>query len=126
VAGQCDGSGKAAVTGQGTDRVRIKTNQLDSDDVAELLTVTLTLIAECTEETKVTISGDQPGNVGPDDVTINCEPPTPSPTPPPTSTPVPASPTPQPPAAPVSTATPVAQVISQVIQPPNTGSAGLR
>jgi hypothetical protein len=87
----------------------------------------MTLIADCDEETVVTISGDQPGNEGPDDVTINCEPPTPTPSPtpiPPTATPVPPSPTPQPPAAPVST--PVAEVISQVIQPPNTGSAGLR
>ena len=123
-AGECDSSGKAAVTGQGTDRVRIKTNQLDTDDTAELLTITLTLVASCEEETVVTISGDQPGNVGPDDVTINCEPPTPTPTPPPTATPLPPTPTSQPPAAPV--ATPVAEVISQVIQPPNTGSAGIR
>ena len=122
--GECDSSGKNAVSGQGTDRVRIKTNQLDTDDTAELLTVTLTLVASCDEETVVTISGDQPGNVGPDDVTINCEPPTPTPTPPPTSTPLPPTPTPQPPAAPV--ATPVAEVISQVIQPPNTGSGGIR
>jgi hypothetical protein len=122
--GECDGTGKNAVLGQGSDRIRIRTNQLDTDDTAELLTVTLTLIANCDEETKVTISGDQPGNVGPDDVTINCEPPTPTPTPPPTTTPLPATPTPQPPAAPV--ATPVAEVISQVIQPPNTGSAGIR
>jgi hypothetical protein len=122
--GECDGSGKDAVSGQGTDRVRVRTNDLDTDDTAELLTVTLTLIANCDEEVKVTVSGDQPGNVGPDDVTINCEPPTPTPTSPPTSTPLPPTATPQPPAAPVST--PVAEVISQVIQPPNTGSAGLR
>ena len=122
--GECDGSGKNAVSGQGTDRIRIKTDQLDTDETAELLTVIMTLIADCDEETVVTISGDQPGNEGPDDVTINCEPPTPTPTPPPTSTPLPPTASPQPPAAPIST--PVAEVISQVIQPPNTGSAGLR
>ena len=124
-AGECDGSGKKAVTGQGTERIRIKTDQLDDDDDAELLTVTLTLIADCNTKTKVTISGDQPGNVGPDDVTINCEPPTPTPLPTATSTPVPPSTaTPQPPAAPVATIT--SQVQGTVIVPPSTGDAGLR
>jgi hypothetical protein len=145
-AGECDGSGKKAVTGQGTDRIRIKTDQLDDDGDAELLTVSLTLIADCNKKTKVTISGDQPGNVGPDDVTINCEPPTPTPMP--TSTPVPTAtpvtcpaangmaptpmatssgftcPLPQPPAAPLATIT--SEVQGSVIVPPSTGSGGLR
>ena len=146
-AGECDGSGTQSVFDQGEDVVRIDTNTLDSDEESELLAVTLTLIASCTEPTAVTISGDQPGNFGPDDVTINCAPappsptatpvathtpsPTPSPTASPTATstpPVPPlatfSPTPQPPAAPPST--PFAQVQSGVIVPPSTGSAGLR
>ena len=137
-AGECDGSGMLSVSGQGEDEVRIDTNTLDGDSDSELLTVSLTLIASCTELTAVTISGDQPGNFGPDDVTINCEPSTPTPTPTvtpnpsatpkPTETPTPqpeATPTwtPQPPAAPVTT--PFAQV-ERIIVPPSTGSAGLR
>jgi len=123
-AGECDGSGKKAVTGQGSERIRIKTDQLDDDENAELLTVTLTLIAHCNAKTKVTISGDQPGNVGPDDVTINCEPPTPTPLPTSTPVPPPSTATPQPPAAPVATIT--SQVQGTVIVPPSTGDAGLR
>jgi hypothetical protein len=140
-AGECDGSGTASVSDQGSDLIRIDTNTLDEDDESELLTVTLTLIATCNKLTAVTISGDQPGNFGPDDVTINCQPATPTPTqtptpnpsatPTPTETPPPPTPTftPQPPAAPVST--PFSQVQTQsvtqpVISPPSTGSAGLR
>jgi hypothetical protein len=143
--GECDSDGIASVLDHGGDRVRIDTDTLDSDDTTELLTVTLTLTATCTEVVTVTISGDQPGNHGPDDVTINCAPATPSPTPTKTPTPTPsptptstASPTPtsttvapsptptftpQPPAAP--TATPLSEILT-IIQPPNTGSAGLR
>ena len=140
-AGECDGSGTASVLDQGDDLVRIDTNTLDEDDESELLTVTLTLIASCDELTAVTISGDQPGNFGPDDVTINCEPATPtptlSPTPNPSATPTPtwtptpsATPTstPQPPAAPTSTPFSEIQtnITQPVITPPTTGSAGLR
>jgi len=139
-AGQCDDDGMASVIEHGGDRVRIDTNTLDSDFDSEILTVSLTLTATCTQVTVVTISADQPGNHGPDDVTINCAPatPTPSPTlsptptatatqtPTPTATPS-VSPTPtftpQPPAAP--TATPFSE-IQTIITPPSTGSAGLR
>lgn len=134
-AGECDGSGLSAVTGQGSEQVRIDTNTLDEDTDTELLTIALTLIADCDQEVAVTVSGDQPGNVGPDDVTINCAPPTPTPTPSPTpsptaeptqtSTPVPdvkaTEEVPAPPAAPVDSAG-----SSTVITPPNTGDAGLR
>jgi hypothetical protein len=127
VAGKCDGSGFAAVSGQGSLTVSIDTAALDTDATSEPLTVTLTLIASCTTSTVVTVSADQPGNVGPDDVTINCTPPTPTPTvtpsPTATSTPLPSS-TPLPP-----TATAVPQVTSSVlgvIAPPNTGNAGLK
>jgi hypothetical protein len=135
--GECDGSGTDSVGDHGGDLVRIDTNTLDEDDNSELLTVTLTLIAFCDEPTALTISGDQPGNFGPDDVTINCAPPEPTPTrtpeptntPAPTETPIPTPTfTPQPPAAPVST--PFAEVQTSIVQPvitpPSTGSAGLR
>jgi hypothetical protein len=149
-AGQCDSSGMASVITHGGAEVRIDTNGLDSDFNTELLTVSLTLTATCSQVTVVTVSGDQPGNVGPDNVTINCAPatPTPSPTPSPTptnsptatpiatntpaptatpansSTPIPTPTfTPQPPAAP--TATPFSE-IQTVIKPPSTGSGGLR
>ena len=143
-AGQCDGSGMNSVFDQGSQSIRIDTNTLDNDSDSELLTVSLTLLASCTEPTHVTVSGDQPGNFGPDDVTINCQPatptatpsPTPSPTASPTNTPTPtpsATPsvtpsptptfTPQPPAAPTST--PFSE-IETLIKPPNTGDAGLR
>jgi hypothetical protein len=150
IAGRCDGTGMGSVIAHGSDQVRIDTNTLDNDFNTELLTVTLTLTATCTEVTTVTISADQPGNHGPDDVTINCAPatPTPSPTPSPTptnsptptpsptntpvvtatpvntSTPIPTPTfTPQPPGAP--TATPFSE-IETVIKPPNTGDGGLR
>ena len=143
-AGECDGSGMKSVYGQGTEQVRIDSNTLDTDNNLEPLTVTLTLIANCDHPTAVTISGDQPGNFGPDDVTINCAPATPSPTPTftpsptpsptPTFTPSPTPPgtasplptstfTPQPPAAPTST--PFSE-IETIIKPPNTGSGGLK
>lgn len=123
VAGKCDGSGIAAVSGQGTKSINLDTTVVDNDTERELLTVTLTLIASCTTATTVTVSADQPGNVGPDDVTINCVPPTntPTPTATPTSTPVPTS-TPLP-----NTPLPPPTVISEVlgIRPPNTGDAGI-
>lgn len=142
--GECDDDGMGSVIEHGGEEVRINTNSLDSDSNSELLTVLLTLTASCSEVTAVTISGDQPGNHGPDDVTINCAPatPTPSPTPSPTPTKTPtqtptpsATPsvtpspsptptfTPQPPGAP--TATPFSE-IQTIIKPPNTGGAGLR
>ena len=143
--GQCDSGGMGSVEEHGGDRVRIDTNSLDDDFGTELLTVTLTLTATCSQLTTVTVSGDQPGNHGPDNVTINCAPatPTPSPTPTasptktptptptmtntpqPTSTPLNPTPTftPQPPAAPTST--PFSE-IQTIIKPPSTGSAGLR
>jgi len=129
VAGKCDGSGLAAVSGQGSNSVAIDTAVLDTDVTSELLTVTLTLTASCLVATAVTVSADQPGNVGPDDVTINCEPPTPTPTPTrtPTATPtpmqtpvatVPPPPTSTPPAAP-----PRSEVLT--ITPPSTGDGGI-
>lgn len=131
-AGECDGSGMYSVSGQSTSSIRMDTITLDEDRESELLTVTLTLLADCDSPTVVTISGDQPGNVGPDDVTINCIPPTPSPTPTQTATasptatstttPAPTA-TPQPPAAPTST--PFSE-IRTTISPPNTGDGGLR
>lgn len=129
VAGKCDGSGMANVTGQGTVHVTVSTDSLDADAVDEQLTVTLTLTASCTQPTIVTISGDQPGNAGNDLVTVNCVPPTPTPTPTPTSTPtlVPTSTgTPLPTSTPPPTSTPLGQVLSSSILPPSTGSAGLK
>ena len=131
VAGKCDGSGMSNVTGQGTLHVKIATGSLDTDSDPELLSVTLTLIASCTTTTIVTVSGDQPGNVGPDDVTINCVPATPTPTPTLTPT-VTLTPTPTATGTPVATSTPaptftpVAQVLSTGIKPPSTGDAGLK
>jgi hypothetical protein len=137
VAGQCDGSGMAAIaSGQGTKTVSIDTDDLDSDASVELLTVTLTLVASCDTPTSVTVAAHQPGNVGPDDVTVNCVPPTPTPTPTQTPTPTPTitptpfptftpvPPPPPPPAAPVPTLT--SQVLSSTISPPNTGDGGLK
>jgi hypothetical protein len=128
VAGRCDGSGKTAVTGQGTTTVTIDTTALDSDQSSEPLTVTLTLVASCTTAVAVTVSADQPGNVGPDDVTINCAPPTPTPSPTPTNTPTPApSATPAPTATPVPpTAVPLTSSVLGVVTPPSTGDGGLK
>lgn len=130
VSGRCDGTGMSAVSGQGTKNVTINTATLDSDIEQEAeLTITLTLTASCTASTAVTISADQPENAGPDDVTVNCIPPTPTPTPTltpsptPTQTPMPTS-TPLPP---IPTPTLITQVQSSVaIQPPSTGGAGLK
>jgi hypothetical protein len=138
--GECDNSGLDAVSGNRSAYVTIDTNGLDRDDNSELLTVKLTLTASCSEATVVTISANQPGNVGPDDVTINCIPPTPTPTrtpsPTPTNTPLPTS-TPFPTFTPQPTATPfffspppVSQVlttssIGTTITPPSTGDGGL-
>jgi hypothetical protein len=127
VAGKCDGSGMTSVSGQGSNSVAIDSAALDTDASSEPLTVTLTLIASCSQPTVVTVSADQPGNVGPDDVTINCTPPTPTPTatatPTNTPTPLPSS-TPLPP----PTATPVVLTSSVLgsVTPPNTGDGGLK
>ena len=95
VSGRCDANGMSAVTGQESTYITINTNTLDTDTESELLYVTLTLEASCDEVTVVTISGNQPGNVGPDDVTVNCVPPTPTATPSPTPTQTPTlTPTP--------------------------------
>jgi hypothetical protein len=139
VAGRCDGTGMINVSGQGSTKVTINTKTLDGDTNTEPLTVSLTLIADCDHSTQVTVSADQPGNAGPDDVTINCTPPTPTPTPTPTKTPTPTpsptlSPTGTPPAtatltpvAPPPTSTPISQILTNtVISPPNTGDGGLR
>jgi hypothetical protein len=129
VDGECDTSGDDSVDGQGTEYITIDTDNLDDDDESELLTVTLRLEADCEEATIVTISANQPGNVGPDDVTINCIPPTPRPTRTPTRTPTPVPTiTPMPTMTPPPTVTPVQQVlqqVSQIITPPSTGDAGL-
>lgn len=133
VAGKCDGTGKSAVSGQGTTTVKINTDGLDTDGAMELVEVTLTLVADCSKETAVTITANQPGNVGPDDVTVNCEPPTPTPTPTPTRTPTPIptstpppTPTPVPP-TPIPPTPPPQPLTSTVltIRPPSTGDGGL-
>ena len=103
IAGRCDANGTSAVNGQESTYITINTNSLDQDEESELLYVTLTLEANCDDITVVTISANQPGNVGPDDVTVNCVPPTPSPTPSPTPTQT-STPTQTP--APTHTATP--------------------
>jgi hypothetical protein len=130
----CTGN-RTAVQGQGTRDIYVNTVSLDADSTSEpSLKVTLSLKVEtCTSGTAVTVDADQPDNAGPDLVTINCIPNTPTPTPtqtntpsptpttPPTGTPVPPTSTPVPP-----TATPFTQVLSSGIQPPNTGDAGLK
>lgn len=140
--GECDDEGMGSVIEHGDEEVRINTNSLDSDNETEILTVELTLTASCDEVTALTISGDQPGNHGPDDVTINCAPatPTPSPTPSPTPTKTPTQ-TPTPTATPSVTSSPTPTFTPQppggpsptpfseiqtFIRPPSTGSAGLR
>jgi hypothetical protein len=131
VDGECDSDGLDAVDGQGTPYITIDTDGLDTDDEVELMTVTLTLRASCSVPTVVTITANQPGNVGPDDVTVNCIPPTPTPTPTrtPTRTPTPTS-TPLPPFIPDPSVTPFVEVSSGTppgqITPPSTGDAGLR
>jgi hypothetical protein len=112
VPGRCDSNGMSAVGGQESTYITVNTDSLDNDDSSELLYVTLTLSASCNTVTVVTISANQPGNVGPDDVTVNCVPPTPTPTatPSPTLTPTPTkTPAPEPTstASPVPTSTPV-------------------
>lgn len=131
-AGKCDGTGKAAVTGNGTAYVTIDTTVLDADTTSEPLTVTLSMTATCTTLTVVTVNANQPGNVGPDDVTINCQPATPTPTPTstplPTATPRPLSPTPIPFFPTLPPPPPQSQVLTSttpVILPPNTGDGGL-
>lgn len=119
VAGECDGSGIASVDDQGTAFIKIDTEDIDSDDDSELITVLLTLVANCDEPTVLTITANQPGNVGPDDVTINCAPAeTQTPTPTATLTAVfTATPPPQ--------ITPTAEVLTTVIVPPSTGDGGV-
>jgi hypothetical protein len=140
VEGECDRDGVESVSGQRSAYITIDTDDLDRDDRSELLTVKLTLTASCSEPTVVTVSANQPGNVGPDDVTINCVPPTPTPTrtpsPTPTNTPSPTN-TPVPTWTPQPTATPffynpplVSNVlttssIGTTITPPSTGDGGL-
>ena len=92
--------------------------------------MTLTLVASCTAPTVVTVPRISPATSGPDDVTINCTPPTPTPTP--TSTPT-VTPTPPPSATPAPTSTPVppqptalTSSVLGVVTPPNTGDAGLK
>jgi len=134
VGNTCTGN-RTAVSGQGTRDVYVQTGPLDADGTSDpSLKVTLNLkVSTCSAGTAVTVDADQPDNAGPDLVTINCIPntptPTPTSTPPPTSTATPVSTstgvpptsTPNPP-----TATPVTQVLSSGIQPPNTGDAGLK
>ncbi len=126
VAGKCDGTGIGAVSGQTTRSINVDTGALDNDTVSEPLTVTLTLIASCQNAVAVTVSANQPGNVGPDDVTVNCTPPTPTPSPTPTATPTPpATATPLPSSTPVPPPPPPLTSSVLSIQPPNTGDGGL-
>jgi hypothetical protein len=125
--GECDASGKAAVDGQGGVYISIDTVELDTDSQVELLTISLSLVADCDQTTAVTVSATQPGNVGPDDVTINCTPQTPTPTvtPTPTRTPTPVPSATMPPPTPAPpTPTPFIQVLTSVA-PPSTGNGGL-
>lgn len=136
VSNTCTGN-RTAVTGQGTRDIYVNTGPLDADNTSEpSLKVTLSLtVPTCSAGTAVTVDADQPNNAGPDLVTINCIPntptptptntatPTPTSTPPPTGTPVPPTPTSTPF---IPTPTPVTQVLSSGIQPPNTGDAGLK
>jgi hypothetical protein len=128
-AGECDGSGLDAVEDNGTDEIVIDTDAIDDDDESELLEVTLTLIANCNKAVVVTISADQPGNHGPDDVTVNCIPPTPTPSPTPTATATPLPtfpPFPTFPPAPTSTPPVLISTVLGSITPPSTGDGGLR
>ena len=135
VAGKCDGSGMTAVTGQHSNSVAIDSAALDTDATSEPLTVTLTLVASCTVPVSVTVSADQPGNVGPDDVTINCVPATPTPTATATATatgtatatltPAPSS-TPPPTATPLPPTPTLTSSTLGVVSPPRTGNAGLK
>jgi hypothetical protein len=131
--GVCTGA-RTAVDGQGSRDIYVDTTQVDTNGTSEAnLSVTLSLVvASCANASAVTVDADQPQNAGPDLVTINCIPNTPTPTPTltptPTRTATPApSTTPVPPTPPpAATATPVNQVLSSGIQPPNTGEAGLK
>jgi len=132
VSGRCDSNGLDSVEGNGTRDIFINTAAIDSDTEPEgTLEVSLHLTAPCATATAVTIDADQPENAGPDLVTINCIPPTPTPTPTATSTPIstatplPTATPPAPTATPVPP-TPVSQVLSSGIKPPSTGSAGLK
>jgi hypothetical protein len=134
----CTGS-RTAVQGQGSRDIYVDTTTLDGDSTSEpSLKVTLTLKVEtCSAGTAVTVDADQPANAGPDLVTINCIPNTPTPTPTntpvptntpaPTQTPIPTTTSVPPTSTPVPpTSTPITQVLSSGIQPPNTGDAGLK
>ena len=113
----------------GTPYITIDTEVLDSDENLELLTVTLTLPANCAEPTSVTVSANQPGNVGPDNVTVSCVPPTPTPTATATFTPT-LTPTVTPTATatltPTATATPRPGIVSLTwtLNPQNLPCAG--
>lgn len=137
VAAKCDSGGLSAVSGQNSRDIFIDTAALDSDATPEeALVVTLKLTAPCESATAVTIDADQPQNAGPDAVTINCIPSTPTPTPTltptatntptftPTATGTPPA-TSTPPAA-TPTSTPITEVLSSGIKPPSTGDAGLK
>ena len=63
--GECDGSGMASVDDQGSAFITIDTEEIDSDDDSEMMTVLLTLVADCDQPTVITITANQPGNVGP-------------------------------------------------------------
>ena len=129
VAGECDGSGIASVDDQGSAFIKIDTDEIDSDDDPELITVLLTLVADCDEPAVLTITANQPGNVGPDDVTVNCAPEEETQTPTPTQTSTPTA-TPTATFTPVFTATsspqitPTAEVLTTVIVSPSTGDGG--
>jgi hypothetical protein len=134
VSNTCTGN-RTAVSGQGSRDIYVQTGPLDADGTSEpSLKVTLTLKVEtCSAGTAVTVDADQDANAGPDLVTINCIPNTPTPTPTmtntpaPTNTPIPTSTAVPPTSTPVPpTFTPVTQVLSSGIQPPNTGDAGLK
>ena len=55
----------ASVDDQGSAFITIDTEEIDSDDDSEMMTVLLTLVADCDQPTVITITANQPGNVGP-------------------------------------------------------------
>lgn len=128
-AGRCDGTGMGAVSGQGTTYVAIDTGSIDADGLVEPLIVTLTLTASCSSTVDVTVSANQPGNAGPDQVTIHCAPPTPTPTltptPTQTFTPTPTSTaTLTPTSTPAATSTPTITTLQLALNPATLFSQG--
>ena len=133
-ANTCTGT-RTAIDGQGTRDIFLTTAVIDGDSEPDPdLRVTLTLknVPTCEPGTSVTVDAHQDNNAGPDLVTINCIPATPTPSPTntptltPTNTPPPSTATPIPTQVPTSTPTIITQVLSSGIQPPNTGEAGLK